>query len=335
MSKISKILIIIIFLAISCSVKDTRFSIGLEDFYGVWANEHCQMVKTGKYEILFERDNYIIDCSIRKVNSDDKQIYLETVATARYDTYNAQMFIVAKDLMNGGEIIYDNDRSNTIILSEHSCELKEYPEKIIITSKGETVGELAKLHKQLRLQFPSGNWQTLELIEPLNLSIPYMPIKADSQHIGTALHQWRLGTTFRQNDEGVVNSIAIYTNEHSFEFTINTNDNEIYADCRAGRVKTNDRGTLYDETIRLGYDNMDFAARMVSDNFETLRKELDIDNARFNLVSEFGPDNTVYQPVKSFDDTLIVVEGPDGDYPIVRPSKDSPDILEWFEYEDY
>ena len=40
----------IIFISLACGDNDDRYELGIDDFYGVWANENCELVKHGTSE---------------------------------------------------------------------------------------------------------------------------------------------------------------------------------------------------------------------------------------------------------------------------------------------
>lgn len=332
-----KALISAIFLCLvilSCDDNDNRYSIELDDFCGVWANEHCEMVKTGKYEILFERVGDHLYSSIRLINHEDKKLKLATLAAVKFDPENQQVSVKAFDLVNGDTLFIDADPDGTLNIINHYCEIKTYPEKMVITSEGKTIGELAKSTRQLRLQFPSGNWHELEQVEELDISDSYMPVKASDDNIGVALHQWRLGTTYKKNNQGFANAIEIHTNKHSFVFNVDQREDRVLAYCRAARVRSNNNGTLFAQNIRLiNYSN--FTAYMVNDNFETTLKDLVIQDSLFDPNICVYAEDGIYWSLKDFNDSTIIVNGCGEDYTYNRPGKNSVNILEWFEYVDY
>lgn len=336
MRKLLLLFMVLCIILLSCSDVNDRFSINLDDFYGVWANENCELVQTGKYELLFERLGSKIYCSIRAISIDKDKIHFTTLGAVEFDKNTQEAVVKAYDLVTGDTLFINNDNTNSLIMIDQICKIKHYPEKIIITSKGNTIGELAIAEKQFRLQFPSGNWQTLELVEKINISGAYIPIKADSSHLGAANHQWRLGTSYQRNDEDIVNTIEIGTNKHSFVFSVNKYDEIYFAYCRAARIKSNNHGTVFAQNIRLMNRANMFTAYMPSDNYQTIRKDLVIEDSLFNPKECIYAEKAIYWSVKEFNDTMIVLNGCGGeDYHCYRPNKTSPNIVEWFEYVDY
>lgn len=328
-------LITAIIVFISCSGDDGRYELGIDDFYGVWANEDCELIKTGLYEILFERANGRIYSTIRKLTPVENKIIIDTRGMTVFDTVANRVIIKAKDLLQGDSIILSNDDKDELVLRDYDCDIARFADKFAINYQGIVIEELTTNDDKLRMQFPSGNWQTLELVEKVEVAEPYTVIKATKKHLGTCLQQWQLGTIYQSDNQGNVNAIEIQTNKHSYVFNFNRLDDHLMVYCRAARIRSNNKGTVFSQHIRLMLNRDSFTAAMEKDNFEATAEDIDIKNSLFDPARCVNTDNGAYWSVKAFTDTTIVINGTGQDYIINRPGDDTGPILEWFEFVEY
>jgi hypothetical protein len=139
------------------------------------------------------------------------------------------------------------------------------------------------------------------------------------------------------DDSGNVKTIEIFTNRHSYVFTFNRRGDDIMVYCRAARIRSNNNGTVFDQNIRLMMNRGNFTAFMEPDNFAVSGQDIVIQDSLFTPnACYYGKAGTgIYWSVKSFNDTLITLNGCGQDYLYTRPHPDSQRMLEWFEFAEY
>ena len=336
--KIKATILIILLAMIFCHCDDNKqYALDINNFCGVWANKDCELVKTGKYEIMFERIDSRIMASIRSFNRENENIEITTSGIAMFDTVNQHVSIAARDLIDGDSLIMVSLTDSIPELSIIPCKIEKLAEKLVLAKEGEVIEELTSNGKVLRVLFPSGNWQNLELVERIEIASPYEVIKATKDYLGACLQQWQLGTSFMVDNSGNVNAIEIFTNKHSYVFTYNRWGDDIMVYCRAARIRSDNNGTVFDQNIRLMFSNGNFTAYMEPDNFAVSGRNIVIEDSLFTPnACYYGKAGTgIYWSVKEFNDTLIVVNGCGQDYVYPRPHTDSRRILEWFEFAEY
>jgi hypothetical protein len=328
--------ILILFVAsVACSGDEEAYKINIDNFDGVWANENCELVKTGVYELLFERSGDSITSSIRLLERKGNKVTIDLRGVAVFDTLSKTASIKSKDLISGSGILVNADNQDSIKLGVMDCNIMQYPEKLVIRSNGMIIEELSTVEKKLRVLFPSGNWQNLDLVEKLEVTSPYEVIKATPENIGVCLQQWTLGTSFQVDNHGDVNTIEIGTNRHSYVFNFNQSDDNLVIYCRAARIRSDNNGTVFAQNIRLMSNRGEFTAFIYPDNLEMTAKPLAIQDSLFNPKMCVYGEDAIYWSVKDFSDTMIVLNGCGEDYIYTRPRIDSGRIIEWFEFVEY
>lgn len=325
----------IFLIVVSCSNDNKRFEIDIDDFCGVWANANCELVKTGLYELLFERYENKMMASIRLFSREENKLLLNTRGITLFDTLTHKAIIKAKDLIFGENIAVSNDIDNILRLDTLNCKIQKYPDMLVLSSNGKVIEELARSEKQIRLLSPSGNWHSLDPVEKLQVTSPYEVIKATDKYLGTCLQQWQLGTSFMVDSGGKVNAIEIGTNKHSYVFTYNQEAGNLTIYCRAARIRSDNDGTVFAQNIRMMSNPREFAAFMYPDNEEITSQNIVMADSLFKPnVCTFTSD-AIYWSLKSFNDTMIVLNGCGEDYTYTRPHVDSGRIIEWFEFTEY
>ena len=74
----------------------------LDDIYGVWANKDCELIRTSKFSLLFERVGSTISASLKVLNAmDNNRVVFDTRAIAVFDTVTREVTVKAKDLLKG------------------------------------------------------------------------------------------------------------------------------------------------------------------------------------------------------------------------------------------
>jgi len=322
-------------LFISCTDSNKEYSIDIDNFYGVWANSDCELVKTGLYEILFERSGDKITASIKRFTRDKNKLIIDTRAVAVFDTLTKSVIVKAKSLGTGDSLLLNDDTSNLLTLSAVESKISKYAEKLVIQNRGEVIEELSTIEPKLRILTQSGNWQNLDLVEKIQPTSSYEVIKAADKYLGVCLQQWQLGTSFMVDQEGNVNTIEINTNRHSYVYNFNGSADEYLLYCRAARIRSNNNGTVFSQNIRLMKSPNEFTAWMTADNLTLSSKEVVIEDSLFSPNVCVFAANGIYWSMKSFNDTTIVINGCGEDYTYVRPKPDSQRIIEWFEFAEY
>ena len=334
-SKLVALLLLVPILIASCSDENKKYEIGIDDFYGVWANADCELVKTSLYEIFFERADNKITASIRLLSQNKNQLFINTRGIAQFDTLTKGVIIKAKDLLYGDNIAIDYDFNNAFELDTMTCTIQKYPEMLAISDHGEVVEELSRVERRLRILSPTNNWQNLNLIEKLEVTLPYEEIKAAKNNLGVCLHQWQLGTSFMVDSSGVVRTIEIGTNKHSYAYTFSKQGDDLMVYCRAARIRSDNDGTVFAQNIRLMSNLREFTAFMYPNDEAISSQDLVIADSLFNPKECVFAPEAIYWSVKSFNDTTIVLNGCGQDYTYERPHVDSGRIIEWFEFVEY
>ena len=306
-----------------------------DNFYGVWANKDCELVRTSKFSIFFERTGDTISATIKLLNIRNNKIIFETRAIVFFDSANKQVTIKARDLLSGEKLLVDNGTDNKLELVQKECIVENTPRKIIVKCGGEITEELMIKDNELKLHRSKDKCQTLNLVEKIDIVEPYQMRFANEDNIGACLQEWGLGTGFEKDDNGNHTIITITTNKHSYTFGFGKWKDMDYIYCRAARIRSNNNGTVFVQNIRLMKNPREFTAFMPDNNFEITRKSIVIDNSLFNPDVCTFTKSGIYWSLKSYDKNLITLHGcGEEEYQIGRSEKNSEDILEWFEYKN-
>lgn len=311
-----------------------------EDFYGVWANKDCELVRTGRFSYLFERIGDTVSATLTLLSASDNKITFDRRAMAIYDLANKQVILKAKDLLKGEELLIDNDTNNDLELNCQECVVECTPERTTAKRNGIVIEELIIHEGKLKLLTPGHKYQTLDPVERIKIVEPYDMMTANEDNVGACLQEWNLGSSFWEDEKGKVTTITINTNLHCYVFQFNNwwqGIDMVY--CRAARVRSNNNGTVFAQNIRLMRMPESFPSWMAGDNLDMTRRMIAIDDSLFNPdACFFAPDLArvgIYWSLKSFDRGLITLHGCGQEYHYPRPKKISENIVEWFEYKDY
>ncbi|MCX6827166.1 MAG: hypothetical protein NTV06_07880 [candidate division Zixibacteria bacterium] len=327
-------LIVALVVISGCSSKKTAgkdVKMGIENFYGVWANENCELIRTARYSLLFERQKNKITVCLERFDIKNDTIIFDTRGMAIFDTTKKQVDIKAKDLIAGDELLVDSDSSRTIELPKHPCTIENRHDKLTIQCEGGKREELSIKSKNLKLKTSSGTWQELKLIEKIRPTSPYEMPAVSKDNIGICLQSWSLGTVFNRNNDQYVVGVTINTNRHAYVFYFN---GMIY--CRAARIRSNNNGSVFAQNIRLMSKTGEFTAYMPDNNLLVTEKSVAINDSVFNPKMCIFANADIYWSLKSFGENSIILNGCGGeDYHYERPRQDSSQLLEWFAYEEY
>ncbi|PIE86352.1 MAG: hypothetical protein CSA05_00865, partial [Bacteroidia bacterium] len=231
------VIISIGFFASSCTSKEIIKD--LKPYYGVWANQNCELVQTAKYTLIFLRQSEKITTILRRNINVADTIYSEFVS---------------------GYVFDEKSKSYEKI----ECKDKQ---KIIL------INDLIKLEdNQLDLSF-NFDKQTLEMIEKIEVCLPYdMPLASEGV-IGKCLQNWQLGTIEHKLDLNDL-WIEIGTNKHTYIFI--SNPNQLY--CRAACIRSNEHGSVFAQNIRLMFNanTNETTVSMKNDNYTTTKSDINI-----------------------------------------------------------
>ena len=323
-----KTLIVFILFAILFAACAPTEKISVEDFYGVWANKDCEMVRTSKFFILFERAGDFVTASFTTVIPDSDKITYDTRAIAMFDKANGTVITAAKDLFNGDSLLINTDTTNSFRLNKNQYVIARIPQKITISSKNEIVEELSP--DSLRIKSPSGRWHELQLVEKIHVVPPYDMRTVTERNLGECLQEWGLTSQFLSDQNQNITTIILNTNQHSYIFML---DNMLY--CRAARIRSNNNGTLFAQNIRLMSKPGEFTVYTEDDNLAVTREPLTIDDSQFKSDECTFADEGVYWSLKSAADSTIILNGCGQDYHYAITPKDKNNVLEWFQYLPY
>jgi len=307
-----------------------------ESFQGVWASKDCELVRTAHYSLLFQRNGNILSSTLKKIKVEKNRIQVNTLAKAVFNNADQTAALKAKDLFEGNNIIIQHPPSNNLELQSHFYSIKEESAKISLFKEGQSMEELDTENNQLKIRQPDGKWETLTLIEKIEMTEPYdMSRDVTQENVGRRLQEWRLGTSCWKDPESPFWKIDIGTNQHLYTFTMNTD----FLYCRAARIRSNNQGTVFSQNIRLVVrgENRDqgYIGYMPENNLEKAGSELVIDNSKFNAACGIAYDVDIYWSLNSFKDGEIKVNGCDQVYERHPSARDDEKMLEWIAFERY
>jgi len=308
----------------------------LDDIYGVWANKDCELIRTSKFSLLFERAGSTISASLKLLNATDNRIVFDTRAIAAFDTTTRQVTVKAKDLLKGERLLIDDDPGNELQLDSRECMVEDTPRNLVVMSRGKAVEALSKDDNELRLAVPGNRWQNLDLIEKIGIAERYDMKTANADNVGICLQEWGLGSGYVADEQGHVRVITIDTNRHAYIFNLMEWKGTGITYCRAGRIRYDNNGTVFAQNIRLMKNPDELTSFMADDNREAAREKIVINDALFNPDACTFARNGIYWSVKSVSAEQITLHGCGGEeYTYDRSQKYSANMLEWFEYRDY
>jgi len=290
----------------------------LDKFYGVWANKDCELVRTGKYFLLFEREGETLKSIFIEINANDDKIEYRTRGMAIFDT----------SMKNSDVCIYK--------LPKRKCTVSMASKKISIQENDAVIEELMPSENILRVLTGANKWQELKLVEKINIVNPYQTTKANAQNIGKCLQEWQLGSKLDHYLGGIGYEVIVNTNKHSYIFSFLKTIWWSFIYCRAARIRSNNQGTVFAQNIRMTdrkWKNI-YNAYMADNNFETTSKDVEIDSSLFNPIACSYAKDGIYWSLRSYNENIIVLHGCQQKYTFIRPEKSLRSNREWFEYKE-
>ena len=284
-------LIILIFpLFITCTSTNKKEN-------GVWANKDCELLRTDKFVLFFERSENEISATLQQIEKSDNKIKCK---------------LIGKVIFKDSVVSYKYFNPNIDSLIDEN-----------------TIG-IVKDNGQIEIK--SKKTQTLDLIEKIKVVDSYDMLKVNEKNIGLCLEQWILGTTMEVDKKNNSITFEAGTNKHNYCFVLN--DGFIY--CRASRRRSNINGTLGSQNIRLMANTREQTKYMKEDNLKFSSSVLKVNDKKFNKEKCYSDEDGNYWTIKSFVKDTIYLNGCGGDiYKIVRNDKTSTRIFDWVEFEKY
>lgn len=310
-------------------IRDRADTILPPELQGVWAGYDCELVQTGEFSLLFERMGDTLIATLYGFSRNGDALSLEMRGQVILDTLSRTVAIKAKDLLEGGEIIADLDSSDAVNLSTWLCTINKAEEEILIEADGDLVERLDLSDYGLKFVTPEGRNYGMQQIEKIAIVKPYRMPSATDKNIARCLQEWELGTRTMKEQSHVV-GLPINTNEHSYVFYFG---GMIY--CRAARIRSDDRGTVFDQNIRMMWKPGEFTAAMSDSNLTESGAPVNIQDTLFNPNACVYGAEGIYWSLKSVSDTLIVINGCGQDYFRRPPAESDSSMVEWIAFEKY
>lgn len=329
MRTVAGVIIVAAIIMTGCSSHDDVVPCMFDESFGVWADADCELVRTGKISILFERHHETMVASLTRLERDGPTVIYDTRAATVFDTAGRTVAVRAKDLIDGDDILVDTDPDNVIELQRRSCAISRDNGRLLILHGDEVCEELRPSQKKLKLKI-GGVWHTLERVEKFNVSEAYEMPTATAENVGVCLQEWGLGTGVTRGGDGRCLSLTVNTNRHSYAYHV---ENMVY--CRAARIRSNNKGQVFDQNIRLMSKPGEFTAFMPSDNLAVTREPICIEDSLFDPKACVYSPRGIYWSLKSFSDSLITVNGCGQDYFIRLRDTAADDHLEWIAFSMY
>lgn len=254
---------------------------------GVWADTDCELLRTERYALLFERGDSLL-----------------TTALCRTDSERAILL---------GRAVFGRDS-----IVERYIAGEDDPQPFDAGS--------VQADGTLRIEI-GGRTHTLTRIEHLEAVMSYEMLHASPLEIGSCIQQWSLGIRLDRTPEQI--AFEAGTNRHSYCFYITPG--MVY--CRAARIRSNDRGTLFAQNIRLMSNAREHTAHMAADNLSESAAPLRIDDAKFSPDRCVFADEGIYWSFLRFEGDTAVMNGCGEIYRFGRPAEG--DLDEWFAFKKY
>lgn len=172
-----------IVLLLICALSGLIASAKSEDvnskYYGVWANDSCELVLTPKYTLFFRNYPDSVVTMLRRNDVEGKKV--------------TSQFVKGYGFLKSGKSYWES----------------------AIPDAGVKLDKMLKL-KDGKLYFTLNDQKdTLGLVEKITPTFPYQMTTADTTNVGRCLQEWQLGTKVYGLDKDYFH-IEIGTNQHSY-----------------------------------------------------------------------------------------------------------------------
>ena len=173
-------------------------------------------------------------------------------------------------------------------------------------------------------------FQTLQLVEKIDICLPYEMPFAKISNVGKCLQTWQLGV-YEKNTSPETPHVEISTNKHDYIFAVNSN--RLY--CRAARIRHSNQGTVFAQNIRIWISSGQKNVSMEDNNLIICAVDVEIDNSMFNPNICTSDEVGFYWSLISCKPKIIKLNGCDGQVYRYGRSKIFKKIVEWFAYKNY
>lgn len=272
----------------------------LHELYGVWASKNAEYVRTKSFSILFERKGNNIYSVLKWMGVEHDTLFYQTEAVVRFNSQTKKVF---KDVFPKSSV------KSIPLKSKHANRIETLEGKdtlILKTSEGKL-----KLVK----------------VESIDVVPPYSMEKANKDNTGLCLHEWILGTKgfFRPGSKQI--SLIINTNHNSFTYNIVPQ----YVYCRAARIKSDNKGTVFAQNIRLmDKPHGEFTSYMCKNDLKLLDTPLHIDDSLFKPNTCVFGRNAIYWSVVGVLPDVIELNGCGQKYFRYRSTPTQNKLYEFF-----
>ncbi len=299
-----------------CFIKGDDLMINFNNsITGVWVGKNIEIVRTGIYELVFQRNDNILESTWSHLEYDSNYLIKTLMAKCCYMPDG--MISYAYKIEDAEENIYSGSNSSVIEkeLGKSTYSIKQRDDSIMIIADDLTekiCGNnlyIEKENKKIVLQ----KSENIEIVNNRDI----LPLSQSS--IEDCLVSWRLGTKDGvkwERDDSIDPFVEINTKNHMYIFVVS--DRIKY--CRAARYAVCEQGVVFAQNFRLfEMEGRGKQAYMVSDNL-IAKEPLIIDPELFSFEScqttpkeRGGVQAGIYWSVKEADDNKIILHGCDGE----------------------
>lgn len=296
----------------------------IQTITGVWAGRDCELVRTGRFSLLFERQGRAIAAILQTLDFEDDQLGLETWVTAAFDPAAGRALVRSRgeddEPAEPARVLWAGAADGWLMLSD-----------------GDRVVERLCLSTgRLRLTGPSGTQLELERVERIAVVPPAEGRPVTSDTLAACLQEWALGSASWQDPERGLATLDIRTNRHLFTVTFGSVDESSLLYLRAARVRCTGDGVVVAPNIRLTRSPSEFTAWMPADNLAVCRADLEVDAGALDLdPHSFSSSGSGWLVEGSSPDLILLRGQGDETYELTRPRAGSDPMLERFEYREY
>jgi len=298
-------------------------------FYGIWANDDCQLIHTEKLWIYFERDDEQMTVILRTINKRDDSKWLETSAVFTFDADTKELTGIGFHPYNPSLILADFRKNHEIKLLSGKMLTIGKQNMLSLSVNDESIEEIDLSSNKLRVKNHTNDWQSLRFVESIEIDDTQVAIGASDQQIADCLQQWQLGSRVYNFPNRV--EISIGTNQNSCFIGYGMYNDYPLVFARSAKLVTNNKGCVYYQNLRMMSNAHEFTAWMVDNNFQTLADKLMLDETYFETPAYDLSKDGFYMPVISFTKSNITLRGAySKDVIISRPRNNTPGLLERF-----
>lgn len=310
-----------------------------QPFYGVWANENCQLIRTERFSILFNKQNDAITATLKKVNISKNTLKYNTKGVFHFNTVSKKIIAKAQSLIDSTVIIINENSNDLCKLETKNCNINRITQnkklvKIQILNKNTIEEELDVQNNILHVRLANGNVEKLRMVEKISV-IPKNAFRVSepaSYGCGYCLSHWQLGTKIYK--VGNRDEISITTPQNSYVIGYGMVGDKPVIHARAARICTSDDGMQLKQNTRLMYNPIEYTAWIKDDIFSTLQEELLINNSDYHKNTDFAKYG-IFWKVISYNSESIQLRTAFGKTMKLKRPDAEPDLFhEYFLFQD-